>query len=294
MSNLTALDNDDITEMRTHYNESNQKSNSEGLTSVIMPKLKSTTQSEFKYTIIETLARVTGRNGIPLSYLIHDDVLGDFEDSYESREERLVLCITHKGPAFKSDNSEVFSILLQYTENTERYSLIEAQEKRRNRRQTWLSILSHFEGDTFKQRIAQEVNTILRTVIYHGPRKNFSFGDYYSCHSKAHIKLLKVDKPMTVQQQIDSFIAGVKCAIAQTIIVNVSDDRTIRTSFEIYYNATASKLELALQLTNHNNENRNVNQFNLSKNNTRTRIDEEMIIVILNVLQKMFLTWVYP
>jgi len=99
---------------------------------------------------------------------------------------------------------------------------------------------------------------------------------------------------MTVQQQIDSFIAGVKCAIAQTIIVNVSDDRTIRTSFEIYYNATASKLELALQLTNHNNEIRNVNQFNLSKNNTRTRIDEEMIIVILNVLQKMFLTWVYP
>ena len=150
MSNLTALDNDDITEMRTHYNESNQKSNSEGLTSVIMPKLKSTTWSEFKSTIIETLARVTGRNRIPLSYLIHDDVLGDFEDSYESREERLVLCITHKGPAFKSDNSDVFSILLQYTDNTEGYSLIEAQEKRRNRRQTWLSILSHFEGDTFK------------------------------------------------------------------------------------------------------------------------------------------------
>ena len=99
---------------------------------------------------------------------------------------------------------------------------------------------------------------------------------------------------MTVQQQIDSFIAGVKCAIAQTIIVNVSDDRTIRTSFEIYYNATASKLELALQLTNHNNENRNVNQFNLSKNNTRTRIDEEMIIVILSGIHRLILAWSLP
>ena len=100
-----------------------------------------------------------------------------------------------------------------------------------------LSLLSHFEGAAFKERVAQEANAILRTVIYHGPCKNFSFGDYYSRQSKAHIKVLKADKPMTVQQQTDAFIAGVKCATAQIIIVTVSGDRTIRANFEIYYNA---------------------------------------------------------
>ena len=127
---------------------------------------------------------------------------------------------------------------------------------------SWLSLLSHFEGDTFKEMVAKDTNTILCTVIYHGPRKNFPFGDYYSRHSKAHIKLLKEDKPMTVQQQIDSFIAGMKCATAQIIILNVSGDRTIRTSFEIY-----------LQLTNQtsHNENRNDNQFNLNKNKNKNK-----------------------
>ena len=237
----------------------------------MIPKLKSTTWSEFESAIIEILSRVIGRNDIPLSYVIRDDVLGDFEDSYESREERLVLCITHRGSAFKSDNSDVFSILLQHTENTEGYNLIESQEKRRNGLQVCLSFLSHFEGDTFKERVAQEANAILRMVIYHGPHKNFSFRDYYSRHSKTHSKLLKADKPMTIQQQIDAFIVGIKCATTQTIIVNVSGDRTIRASFEIYYNAIASKLELALQLTNQisHTENRNVNQFNLNKNKDR-------------------------
>ena len=78
---------------------------------------------------------------------------------------------------------------------------------------------------------------------------------------------------MTVQQQTDAFIAGVKCATAQIIIVTVSGDRTIRANFEIYYNAIASKLELALQLTNQisHTENRNVNQFNLNKNKNKNK-----------------------
>ena len=100
-------------------------------------------------------------------------MVGDFEQSYESREDRLVSCITHKGLAFKSDNSDVFSILLQHTENTEGYSLIEAQEKHRNGRQAWISLLSHFEGDIFKERVAQEASAIFRTVIYHEPRELF-------------------------------------------------------------------------------------------------------------------------
>jgi len=268
MPALTALVTDDIKEMRTHYNEHQQSKAADGLSSVTVPKLKSTTWSEFKSGIVETLSRVKGRNDIPLSYVIRNDVVGDFKQPYESREERLVSCITQKGPAFKSDNSDVFSILLQHTENTEGYSLIEAQEKSRNGRKAWLSLLSHFEGDTFKERVAQEANTILRTVIYHGPRKNFSFGDYYTRHSKAHIKLLKADKPMSAQQQIDTFIAGIKCATAQTIIVNISGDLTIRTSFDKYYNAIASKLELALQLTNQMSQtvNRQVSQLDSNRN----------------------------
>ena len=262
-TDITALIGDDIDEMRTHYNESQHLTAADNLSTITVPKLKSTTWSEFKTAIVETLSRAHGRNSIPLLYIVREDLVGDFSADYDSRDDRLISCISLRGPAFKADNSDVFSILLQHTENTEGYSLIEAQEKRRNGRAAWLSLLSHFEGDTFKERVAQEAGAILRAVIYHGPRKNFNFGDYYSRHTKAHIKLLKADKPMTVQQQIDTFIAGIKCATAQSIVVQISGDPAIRTSFDTYYNAIASRLELALVLSNSvsQSENRNVNKF---------------------------------
>ena len=93
----------------------------------------------------------------------------------------------------------MFSILLQHTEGTEDYIFIEAQERRCNDHAAWLALLIHFEGDTFKERVAQEVNKILRTITYQGPRKNFQFGDYYTRHSKTHMMLSKADKPMSVQ-----------------------------------------------------------------------------------------------
>ena len=78
-------------------------------------------------------------------------MIGNFEDIYESREERSVFCITQRGPAYKSDNSDVFSTLLQHTEGTDGYSLIEAQELRRNGCAAWLVLLIYFEGDMFKK-----------------------------------------------------------------------------------------------------------------------------------------------
>ena len=72
---------------------------------------------------------------------------------------------------------------------------------------------------------------------------------------------------MTVQHQIDTFITGIKCTTAPTIIVNVSGDQTICTSFNTYYNDIASYLELALKLMNKisQTEDRNVKRLTWGK-----------------------------
>ena len=68
---------------------------------------------------------------------------------------------------------------------------------------------------------------------------------------------------MTTEQKIDSFIQGMQCSTAQNIVVNIAGLPTNRTSFDTYYNAVASKLELALSLTNKpaQNETRIVNSL---------------------------------
>ena len=109
-----------ITEMRTHYNEAQNVFTGDRLSSDTVPKLKSNSWPEFKSAITKILLRTTGRNNIPLSYVIHDDATGGFEESYDSPEERLVSCITQRGPAYEADNSDVFSLLLQHTKGKKR------------------------------------------------------------------------------------------------------------------------------------------------------------------------------
>ena len=127
-----------------------------------------------------------------------------------------------------------------------------------------MELSSHFEGSTFKERVAQKAATILKHASYSGPKRNFIFGDYYTLNARALTKLLRVDKPMTVEQQIDGFIQGVQCAIAQSIVINLVDDQAARLSFDSYYNAVESRLELSLSLTHTITftENRHVNEFN--------------------------------
>ena len=84
---------------------------------------------------------------------------------------------------------------------------------------------------------------------------------------------------MSIEQQIDAFIQGINCATAQSIVVNLAGDPSVRTSFDTYYNAVASRLELSLSLTakstnrveRHVNETANKRRKTFDKNKGKNR-----------------------
>ena len=79
---------------------------------------------------------------------------------------------------------------------------------------------------------------------------------------------------MTTEQKIDTFVQGIECSTAQSIVVSISGDLLIRTSFDVYYNAIASRIELANSLTqkpSFRREDRFVNQENKIDRNKRYR-----------------------
>ena len=55
---------------------------------------------------------------------------------------------------------------------------------------------------------------------------------------------------MTTEQKVDTFVQGIECSTAQSIVVSVLGDRTIRVSFDAYYNIISSRIKLANSLTN--------------------------------------------
>ena len=103
-------------------------------------------------------------------------------------------------------------MLIQHTDGTEGYSLVQQYESSRNGHAAWTSLLNHYEGSTFRERVAQEAIKMLRRASYSGPRRTFSFSSYYDHQLTAHIELLNGKKPMTIEQQIDTFMQGIQCA----------------------------------------------------------------------------------
>ena len=104
--------------------------------------------------------------------------------------------------------------MLQHTGNTEGYNIIPNNEKKRDDRKAWNELCLHFEGSTYKEHVSQEAGTTLNNACYTGPKRNFTFGDYYILHAGARVKLLRASKTMSVEQQIDAFIQGMQCATA--------------------------------------------------------------------------------
>ena len=255
--------------MRDHYLESQEPSAIiSGLGDVKVPKLTPLKWPDFKSAVCECLGRAIGKRHIPLLYIIHPNLHGDFEDVYENRREKLIAYTTLEGSAFKSNDGDVFSLLLQHTENTEGYNIISNKKKKRDGGKAWNELCLHFEGSTYKERVAQEAGTTLNNACYTGPKRNFTFGNYYTLHAGAQVKLLRAGKPMSVEQQIDAFIQGMQCTTTQIIVVSLAGNQTIRTSFDSYYNAVASKLELLMSLTHKSTQgdHRNVNKVKCHSN----------------------------
>lgn len=119
-------------------------------------------------------------------YITRDSDVGDFEYAYYNRRERLIACMMLQGHAFRADNGEVYALLLRTTKGAEGASIVEEQKRRRDGRKAWRGLLAHFEGETYRERLALEAGQILRTSTYSGPKKSFNFGSYYKRHAMAH------------------------------------------------------------------------------------------------------------
>jgi len=173
-----------------------------GLGDVKIPKITHLKWPKFKSALTKLLGQVVGQNKIPLLYVIRENNAGDFEDTYDNRRTKLVAYISHTGSAFKAGNGNAYLCLLQHTENTKGYAIIQTNEQCRKGQKTRKELLSYFKRATYKQKYAHEASTILKTDSYSGPKKNFSFDDYYKLHSSVHSELLRALKPMSIEKKL--------------------------------------------------------------------------------------------
>jgi len=128
----------------------------------------------FKSTVIKRHGRSIGCTCIPLLYVIRESNEYGFDDNYAYLRTKLVNCTQLRGPAYQADNGNVLSIFVQHTKNTEIASMVKSNQRRRYGHKAFL----YFEGNIYKECVAQEASSILHNSMYNGPWRNFTFGDY--------------------------------------------------------------------------------------------------------------------
>ena len=81
-----------------------------------MTSVKLTTKSwgEWKTNFQEVLSRIYGVNQIPLTYVVRNMAVNNYNVAYASQMERLVACCAFQGEAYHKDNQKVWSLLVQH------------------------------------------------------------------------------------------------------------------------------------------------------------------------------------
>lgn len=117
-------------------------------------------------------------------------------------------------------------------------------------------------------------------------RKGDKLSDQLSTLDQRETSHLAITTTAIVElKQIDAFVQGIQCATTQSIVVNLAGNQGACTTFDDYYNALVSRLELAMILAGKtsNSATRNVNQVSKITNNTKIRrIIPSLVQILIN------------
>ena len=133
----------------------------------------STKWNDWKPTFTNYLRAITGRDGIPLSYIIREDdnpnhtPQQDFLDEY-------VLTAPLTGDAFEIDTAEVRAYLMKYiTGNENAEATIQALQNKRCGRTAFKALKDHYEGVGVFGTDITRAERILYSLHYNGEKKPY-------------------------------------------------------------------------------------------------------------------------
>ena len=144
---LASIDGNQLSIMRHQRSaglEAEKRRKETNLPSMDVPKLTHDNFDEFNTAFSAVVARQTSRAGVSLDYLLRSEAIGNYNNVYETREEKLKACVGLQGPIFKEDSESLYSLLIQHIGSKGTGSnIIKKFKDNKNGRKYYLEIKSH-------------------------------------------------------------------------------------------------------------------------------------------------------
>ena len=233
---------------------------------VVKVEFDGTNWYDARRSVLDIIASKKGAKGISLSYITRS-VEGNWDDNYETLEERRIASYRHSGPGYAEDNKSVYHLLVQYFSKTSCNDVVRAYEKSKNGNAAWTAIRNHNEGGGFKQQLIQEANKKITRAKFTGNAR-FGLEDYFKVHVRCHLMLAEAGQPMGEFQKITTFMANITDPGIKQDYKTVRSNQILMGSFQALFNHLfeGHRIDHPEGIPNRNsflpnNKKRNINQM---------------------------------
>ena len=180
--------------------------------------------------------------GITLKYIIRvcDIVTLPIEavEPDVNRNEVLAENTTYFGPYFTRDKSNVFTILRLIMTFIPGWNVISKHATRRNGRQAYIDLKSHFQGSSYLDKMKTQATTWMTRTYYHGDRTKFTWENMFPFIWK-HTSFFETGETLTECMKILNLCNGIRdSAMVENTIEAARTSQYANVTFQTYSNFT--------------------------------------------------------
>jgi hypothetical protein len=157
-----------------------------------------------------------GVTGTPLAYLTRAYAVPIEEDDPGYGEptitDELIRRARHGSyEDYDDDNKYLWGIIHDMTKGGFAWAWVSNQQRRRNGRQAYIQLKSHFLGPSYQEKIKSDSERILETAYYDGKSRNFSLEDYCGTIKRAWTDIEEMGEEVSQARKLWIFIKVFRC-----------------------------------------------------------------------------------
>lgn len=204
-----------------------------------LPKLKDT--NKVRKTVEDLrdyLARILGASGVPLSYIIRDDVAPDdtidYEDDGTEVWQEMVDRAPHTGAAFQADNIAVYGIIKNVLRETAGEPWITDYATTRNGRGAFIALTTRYLGDRQSSTIAESAEQELNSRFYNGKSSKFPLSKLIDVHKRCHDDIAQHSDggPLTATKKVKLLCKAIRDPRLRASCDIIRNDPNHRSNFD--------------------------------------------------------------
>lgn len=181
------------------------------------------------------MKQIYGDSDVNLSYVHrpHVEVTQEMHDSpdYESDDEKYYMTLALNTEGYLLDRTRVWVELKTLIVDGPGWEFIQMYEASRDGREAVLALKQQNEAESSIQMRKTSAYTALSSLLYEGPKKNWTFAHFVTAHQKHYNVLLDCGEPVPETKKVTDFISRITDPTLQAAISNVWGDQTKLSSF---------------------------------------------------------------